>query len=73
MIDIVELMPERPDTILNEGLDKLTVLENRRNLLFFQGQRFFTKNLISLFQIKIKSQLPKSKVPTIFPQVIKLK
>ena len=41
MIDIVELMPDRSDTVLNEGLDKLTVLEDREIYYYFRDSIFY--------------------------------
>ena len=41
MIDIVELIPDRSDTILNEGLDKLTVLEDRNIYYYFRDNIFY--------------------------------
>ncbi len=41
MIDIVELKPEQSDTVLNEGLDKLTVLEDREIYYHFRDSIFY--------------------------------
>jgi len=56
MIDIVELMPERPDTILNEGLDKLTVLEDREIYYYFRDSVFY-KELDQFVSNKAKIKL----------------
>ena len=41
MINIVELKPEQSDTVLNEGLDKLTVLEDRGIYYHFRDDVFY--------------------------------
>jgi len=41
MIDIVELKPDQSDTVLNEGLDKLTVLEDREIYYHFRDNIFY--------------------------------
>ena len=41
MIDIVELKPDQSDTVLNEGLDKLTVLEDREIYYHFRDSIFY--------------------------------
>ena len=41
MINIVELKPEQSDTVLNEGLDKLTVLEDREIYYHFRDSVFY--------------------------------
>ena len=41
MIDIVELKPDQADTVLNEGLDKLTVLEDREIYYHFRDSIFY--------------------------------
>jgi len=60
MIDIVELMPERPNTILNEGLDKLTVLEDREIYYYFRDSVFF-KELDQFISNKDKKSASKIK------------
>jgi len=60
MIDIVELMPERPDTILNEGLDKLTVLEDREIYYYFRDSVFY-KELDQFISNKDKKSASKIK------------
>lgn len=41
MIDIVELKPDQSDTVLNEGLDKLTILEDREIYYHFRDNIFY--------------------------------
>jgi len=60
MIDIVELMPERSDTILNEGLDKLTVLEDREIYYYFRDNIFY-KELDQFISNKDKKSASKIK------------
>ena len=60
MIDIVELMPERPDTILNEGLDKFTVLEDREIYYYFRDNIFY-KELDQFISNKDKKSVSKIK------------
>jgi len=60
MIDIVELMPDRPDTILNEGLDKLTVLEDREIYYYFRDNVFY-KELDQFISNKDKKSASKIK------------
>ncbi len=60
MIDIVELMPDRPDTILNEGLDKLTVLEDREIYYYFRDSVFY-KELDQFISNKDKKSASKIK------------
>ncbi len=41
MINIVELKPDQSDTVLNEGLDKLTILEDRDVYYHFRDNIFY--------------------------------
>lgn len=41
MINIVEIKPEKSETELNEGLDKLTVLEDRDIYYYFRDTIFY--------------------------------
>jgi len=72
MIDIVELKPEQADTVLNEGLDKLTVLEDREIYYYFRDNIFY-KELDQFIVGKDKNSAAKIKSTENIPAGDKIK
>ena len=72
MIDIVELKPEQADTVLNEGLDKLTVLEDREIYYYFRDNIFY-KELDQYIAGKDKNSATKIKSTENIPAGDKIK